>query len=256
MKAGNRALASALIRVVVYIDALNFYYGVLLGSRWKWLDLEKWCEAILPNPDRERLAAVHYCTSLVGGRDQFAVQRQVVYLKALRARGFWDARSPLEKRQLALPATLSDLAKSGGLQIHHGRHEKAHAWGHLPNEDARRKFNTWREKQTDVNLAARMVADAAQNRFDLAILVTNDSDYVGACRVVREEFRKDMLLFPPAPPLNPAGAVTGGERRKVRELVESVGGMANVRDILPESLAGSQFPETIPGTKIHRPESW
>lgn len=247
MRAGNRALASALIRVVVYIDALNFYYGVLRDSSWKWLDLEKWCATILPPGGR--LAGVHYCTSLVGGRDPTAAQRQTVYLKALQARGFWDARFPLESRKLKFPDSLSDLAKSGKLQIHFGRHKTAPVYARVPGL-GRQKVKIVSEKETDVNLAARMVADAALDRFDIAILVAGDSDFIGACRMVREEFGREIHLHPPGWS-NPSA-----ERRRVARLVESVGGDKNVRPILPKMLDECQFPATIPGTKIHRPPEW
>ena len=111
MRAGSRGIQSALIRVIVYIDAgelMNFYYSALQGRRRKWLDLEKWTSAILP--DGSRLTAVHYCTSVVGGEDNSAAQRQDVYLKALQARGFWDTRFPLEGRRLILSNSLSNLA--------------------------------------------------------------------------------------------------------------------------------------------------
>ena len=251
MKAGSRGIKSALIRVIVYIDALNFYYGALQGRRWKWLDLEKWASAILP--DGSRLAAVHYCTSMVRSEDNSVAERQGVYLEALQARGFW---APPEERLLILPNSLSNLAKSGGLQIHYGQHVKACVFGRLPGDKQLRKFIVRREKQTDINLASRMVADAAQDRFDCAILVANDSDYVGACSIVRREFDKNMLLFPPLLPDSVAQKPREGERRIVKELVESVGGMENVRTISLKSLTECQFPHMIPGTKICRPESW
>ena len=247
MRGKNRALAAALMRVIVYIDALNFYYGALRGWRWKWLDLEEWSAAIAPGGSQ--LAGVHYCTSLVqgGDADQSAANRQAVYLRALQARGFWDARRPLENRRLILPDALSDLAKAGDLQIHFGRHKTAPVFAQVPGL-GRQRVKIVREKETDVNLAARMVADAALDRFDLAILVAGDSDYIGACRIVREEFGKEIHLHPP-------GWSLGG-RGRVDRLVESVGGEDNVRPILPGTLAACQLPDIIPGTKIRRPLEW
>ena len=128
--------------------------------------------------------------------------------------------------------------------------------GVCPESKQLRKFTVTREKQTDINLASRMVADAARDRFDCAILVANDSDYVGACRIVRQEFGKNMLLFPPLPPDSVAQKPGEGERRAVKELVQIVGGMENVRTISLKSLTECQFPQMIPGTKICRPESW
>ena len=43
------------------------------------------------------------------------------------------------------------------------------------------------EKGSDVNLAAHLVRDAFQKRFELAVLVTNDSDLAEPVRIVRQE---------------------------------------------------------------------
>ena len=239
------------IPMFVYIDALNFYYGALRGRRWKWLDLEKWSAAILP--EGGRLAAVHYCTSLVSGwgADQSAVDRQAIYLRALRLRGFRDAQKPRGAKRPA--AAGSSLGATGALQIHYGFHKTEETVGRRVPGGDRVRVKLTREKETDVNLAARMVADAASDRFAVAVLVAGDSDYAGACRIVREEFGKKILLYPPGWSF---GDRSTGGRLRVKRLVESVGGEDNARPILPETLAACQLPDIIPGTKIRRPPEW
>lgn len=40
------------------------------------------------------------------------------------------------------------------------------------------------EKRTDVNIATQMLVDAFQNRFQVALLVTGDSDLVGTIEAI------------------------------------------------------------------------
>ncbi len=53
------------------------------------------------------------------------------------------------------------------------------------------------EKNLDTQLVADMVTMAAQNKFDVAILVSNDGDYVSAVKPTKEAFGKrvEVLYF-------------------------------------------------------------
>ena len=244
-------------RVAVYIDALNFYYGALRDRPgWKWVDLERWAGAVLPAG--RRLSAVHYFASHVAGYGGGVVERQLAYLSALHALGFRDAdahrkANPTRRAVAALPP--SPLARTGNLLIHYGRRRNETVVGRVPGTGRMIEVKVPKEKGTDVNLAARMLADAAHDRFDIAALVANDGDYVGLCRAVREEFAdaekfgsaKEVVLLPP---------VLCRGRGVVEELVESVGGEDNVIPVLPDPLAECQMPDVIPGTQIRRPDKW
>jgi uncharacterized LabA/DUF88 family protein len=54
------------------------------------------------------------------------------------------------------------------------------------------------EKKADVNIATQMIHDALQGNFDVAILVSGDSDQVPTIEMVRKIFkRKVVVAFPP-----------------------------------------------------------
>jgi hypothetical protein len=55
------------VRVNVYVDGFNLYYGSLKGQLYKWLNLEKMCELLLPNFEVQR---VRYFTALVKERPE------------------------------------------------------------------------------------------------------------------------------------------------------------------------------------------
>ena len=87
--AGSRSLTGGLIffvtissmRVNVYVDGFNLYYGAVKGTPYKWLDLGKLCTFLLPGHSINR---IRYFTALIQPRgDPLQPQRQQTYLRAL-----------------------------------------------------------------------------------------------------------------------------------------------------------------------------
>ena len=68
----------------VYIDGLNLYYGALKGSKYKWLDVRRLAEELLP---RDSVTDVYYFTArmMVSGGNGGKRQRQDLYLRALKS---------------------------------------------------------------------------------------------------------------------------------------------------------------------------
>ena len=72
------------MRMFVYVDGFNLYYGVLKGTSWKWLDLVALVEKVLQQ--HHDILKVKYFTARVSGTptDQSKRQRQEVYLRTLQ----------------------------------------------------------------------------------------------------------------------------------------------------------------------------
>jgi hypothetical protein len=66
----------------VYIDGFNLYYGLLRSSPFKWLNLEAFCDQLLPKNNVKKIA---YFTARVTARPRDPDQpiRQQMYLRAL-----------------------------------------------------------------------------------------------------------------------------------------------------------------------------
>ncbi len=58
-------------------------------------------------------------------------------------------------------------------------------------------INTYEEKESDVNLATQIVADAYQDNCDIVIIVSADSDMIPAIDLAREAGKKVFIYFPP-----------------------------------------------------------
>ena len=97
------------------------------------------------------------------------------------------------------------------------------------------------EKGSDVNLAVHLVNDADKGVFDCAVVVSNDSDFAEAMRIVKDECEKAVGLFTP------------WRRRASKQLMQH----SNIqRTIRRSSLKNSQLPNPMPGTGIHKPSGW
>ena len=66
----------------VYIDGFNLFYGLLKGGPYKWLNLEKFCDQLLP---KNTVRKIFYFTAKVDARphDPDQPTRQLAYLQAL-----------------------------------------------------------------------------------------------------------------------------------------------------------------------------
>jgi hypothetical protein len=117
--------------VIAYVDGFNLYHGLhdRYGRRYLWLDLGHLVQRLRP---KDHVAAVRYFTALVRDDPQ-ALARQRTYLAALAAHS------------------------GGSVEVVLGRYQSK-------TVSCRQCGNSWpsyEEKETDVNIAVSIVADAA-----------------------------------------------------------------------------------------------
>ena len=67
------------------------------------------------------------------------------------------------------------------------------------------------EKGSDVNIATYLLVDAFDNAYEAAVVVSNDSDLAEPIRLVRQNFKKKVLVLHPCRP----GRKPSFELRKV-----------------------------------------
>lgn len=204
------------MKASVYIDGYNFYYGCIKGTRYRWLDFSKLCGMLLPKDEVKR---IKYFTALVHPRpnDPEKLWRQQLYLRALQT---------IPKMEIVLGSFLS----------HEVRMPLAPAGTGYAN------VIKTEEKGSDVNLATHLLLDAFKNEYELAVVVSNDSDLLTPIKVVAEQFGKRVGL------LNPQQHVS-------KALLPHVLFVKNIRKNV---LRNSQFPEQLQDTqgKFSKPPDW
>jgi hypothetical protein len=149
-------------RARLYVDGFNLHHAILDLNRHEllWLDLAALGRALLP-PDERLAGTVWVSAHRPQRRDR--MQALMAYEGALGARGV---------RCLM------------GHFVVHGDH--CHACGH--------QWMDATEKQSDVNLALSIAADAAADRFDTAYIVTTDGDHAATTRFLHESYPRKRIV--------------------------------------------------------------
>ena len=220
------------MRTVVYIDGFNLYYRMLKDRPGlKWLNPLLLARTVL-DPTHD-IIRVNYYIARVSSRphDPDAPARQAMYLNAL--------------------ATVPEI------RIHEGKFMLSRPWMPLasPPQSKPQDYG-WRlppptvvrvekteEKGSDVNLGAHLVRDAFTDAFDVAVVITNDTDLVEPVRIaVAEAGKRVGILFPVNYPS--------------QSLQDAASFYLRLRN---GHLARAQFPDAIElanGEALSRPPTW
>ena len=205
----------------VYIDGFNLYYRALKDTRYRWLDLRALAENLFPE---DTICRVSYFTARLDARpnNPGQAQRQLIYLRALATltgfKTFYGVfRSGVKRRPLAEP---------------------------VPGRPAYVLVKNSEEKGSDVNLATRLLVDGFNGEYEQAVVVSNDADFAGAMRYVRDGLGLRVTL------VNPDQRNTSP-----RDLSNAA---TYVKRLWKSHLRRSQLPDTLTDRfgKITKPANW
>lgn len=206
----------------VYIDGFNFYYGAARPHGIRWVDLRRMAQRILG--PRHAVEQVYLYTAPLhdrGGSDGRIAERHELFLRAQRVAGRVEV---ILGRHVTSSRRLPRLRPDG-------------TTGELVSV-----LQTV-EKGTDVNLAVDLVHHALAARFQVAVVVSNDSDLCRAVRIARHEGGI------------PVGVINPHPRRQSHHLATEASFLKTVRKA---DLAMSQLPDLLHDTlgTIVRPIEW
>ncbi|MCX7692519.1 MAG: NYN domain-containing protein [Tepidimonas taiwanensis] len=203
-------------RVITYIDGFNLYFG-LRSKGWRkyyWLDLHQLSVSLLKTG--QHLVTVHYFTTYIraNGRNTDDMHRQVLYIEVIKTR-------PL-------------------LTLHLGHYldkpRRCHQCGAT--------WTDYEEKMTDVNIATQLLADAYDDRFDTALIISADSDLTTPVAQVRRRFPHKRVII-----AEPPG-------RRSTALRQAASGYLRIGE---NKFRASQLPDTVQradGFALMRPSQW
>jgi uncharacterized LabA/DUF88 family protein len=201
------------MRVGVYIDGFNLYYGArgLCGQGkpgWRWIDLRGLANQ-LATWQGCRVTRIVYCTARISGADNpSGAADQDVYLKALVAANAVDLieYGSYVSRVKQAPMATADtkgrpvLTRSAQPVLVKDAEDRPVRDAVFMVSHARRE-----EKGSDVNVAAHLLLDVLQSDIDAAIVISNDSDL----RLPLIEARKRV----PVGTVNPSSSFLAGDLR-------------------------------------------
>ncbi|WP_158629369.1 NYN domain-containing protein [Roseitalea porphyridii] len=196
----------------VYIDGFNVYYRALRGTPYKWLDVSALASELLDASDT--VQAIRYFTADVSPRagDPTAPERQQTYMRALRT----------------IP----------NLKVHRGRFlPKTKRRPLVGQEKTFVQVHDTEEKGSDVNLATFLLNDAFRGKFEVALVLSQDTDLIEPLRIVKHDLGLVVGV----------GWLEGTEPGKKHKRVTDF-----IRHATKPMLARCQFPNPTPG-KVENP---
>ncbi len=142
----------------VYIDGFNFYYGCIKNTPYRWLNPATMCRLLLP---QDAIHQIKYFTALVTPRpnDPNKLLRQQTFLRALRT---------IQNLKIVLGSFLSNEVTMPLAS---------------PNRGSAKVIKT-EEKGSDVNLATHLLVDGFDHDYELAVVVSNDSDLLAQFKLL------------------------------------------------------------------------
>ncbi len=143
-------------KVYAFIDGFNFYHAVDVPAyrKFKWMNLKKLVSSYLLGSDT--LEGVEYFTTLAT----------------------WDA-GKVARHRLFIRAN-----EEQGIVVTYGEFKRKDRFCTL----CKKKFLSREEKQTDVNIALRLLELAVQDRYEKAIIISGDTDLIPAIKAVHRTF--------------------------------------------------------------------
>ena len=215
-------------KTIVYIDGYNLYYGLLKGTKDKWLDLSLFARRLLP--DDHEILSVKYFTSctLTYPHDNAAVERQNIYLQAILTLANVKVINGFFKKNKVLMPVYEESCRRCS----------------VPQKGFVRVVRL-EEKRSDVNLAVEMMVDAAQSDVECLVVVTGDADQVGTIEAARWRFKKTVIVF------NPQKRVSDHLRKVAsyyKNIPRDLPSQCQLPDIIPYGKRNDRF--------IRRPEAW
>lgn len=206
------------MRTIVYVDGFNLYYRALKGTRYRWLDLLALSQQMIKPTNT--ITLIRYFTARVKPNASKPDQHvhQDAYLTAIKDH---------------IPC----------LSIHEGlfyRNKTRMPLAYpVPGQPRTVEVIKSEEKGSDVNLAVHLVNDAWEGRFDVALVISNDSDLVEAIRIARLKGKPVGVANP-----NPTGQMNA----------ELYNAASFRRRIEPKHLRAALLPDTVGA--VSKPPDW
>ncbi len=162
-----------MFNAVFFIDGFNFYHSLIDDdplmhvqrySQYKWLNYRKLCELFISKS---------ICI------------RKILFFTALTV---WNQDKVLRHKQLIKALQSIDI------EIVYGKFKRKDRTCRI----CKKTYRTHEEKQTDVNIAIELLSLAYQNVYDIAYIISGDSDLIPSIQAVQKTFpnKKINIIFP------------------------------------------------------------
>jgi len=144
-------------RFSFFIDGFNLYHSIddkPSYHKYKWLNIKKLAECFISK--NQKIEQIYYFTALAE----------------------WAPKKVKRHKQLITILKLNDI------NVVYGKFRKIEKKCRL----CKKTYQTYEEKQTDVNIAIQLFRSAIQDEYDTAMVMSGDSDLIPSIEAVKDTF--------------------------------------------------------------------
>jgi len=157
-------------RVIVYVDGFNLYHAIndIRDKNLQWPSIVGLSEEMIKSKTEQLMGTIY-----------FTAHATHIYKDSFRAK---------QKEYLN---TLKEI----GTEIIYGKFKKKYIYC----KKCTKKNLHHEEKETDVNIAVRIISDAYKNNFDTTYIISGDTDLLAPIRLVLNNFpdKEIVIVGPP-----------------------------------------------------------
>jgi uncharacterized LabA/DUF88 family protein len=149
-------------RVSFFIDGFNLYHSIddnRSYHKYKWLNFRRLAECFISKKDK--IEHIYYFTALADWSPK-KIKRHKLLIRAL---------------------------KLNGVDVVYGKFRKVDKTCRI----CKKTYQTYEEKQTDVNIAIQLFRSAIQDEYDTAMIVSGDSDLIPSIEAVKTTFPEKQV---------------------------------------------------------------
>ena len=160
------------MKINVYVDGFNLYYGAIKRTPYKWLDVLKMSQLLFPN---DTINKIKYFSARVSARPTDPDQ-------PIRQSTYWRALQTIPNLSIVEGSFLVKPVMMPVANTIPQRYERV-----IKTE----------EKGSDVNLAVHLLNDGYKQDYEVAVMITNDSDLLEPMRIVKQDLNLPVGLVNP-----------------------------------------------------------
>ena len=207
------------MRTYVYVDWFNFYKNMIENTTYQWLDLVGMIRSILSPVNNVQKVRIFTAPLMPLNNNKTSRVYQMQYYDALK--------------QL-----------NPEIEIHEGYFSRNKIRAPLASGVFKNKIvevQKIEEKTTDVSLAVHLINDMWLKKYECAVLISNDSDFKEALKLIKIHSNSVIGLFTPG---------TSKASKMLKKYADFN------RRIPTWALRNNQLPLKIPNTRIEKPANW
>jgi len=163
------------MKSIFFVDGFNLYHAIdkyFDHNTYKWLNIRKLAEQFI-EADEEIKKILFFTAYTIWNTDK--IKRHKKYITALSSKGIEIVKGNFKKVEKKFRKDKMKVIESSVSD------------SELPDELV---FQTYEEKETDVNIAVKILEYADTELYDRFYIISGDSDFIPAIKSAKKNYRK------------------------------------------------------------------